>query len=40
MPCHSCHGQMNSIKATYGMEDLTVKYLWELVADVLVIDPD
>ena len=37
VPCHSCHGQFNSIKATYGMENLTVKYLWELVADCLVL---
>jgi len=37
VPCHSCHGQINSIKAKYGMEALTVKYLWELVADCLVI---
>ncbi len=37
VPCHSCHGQINSIKAKYDMEDLTVKYLWELVADCLVI---
>ena len=39
LPCHSCHGQINNIKSHYGMDDLTVKYLWELVADVLVIDP-
>jgi len=38
LPCHSCHGQINSIKATYGLEDLAVKYLWELVADVMIID--
>lgn len=37
LPCHSCHGQINSIKATYGMDDLTVKYLWELVADCLIV---
>jgi len=37
LPCHSCHGQINNIKAHYGMEDLTVKYLWELVADCLVL---
>ena len=36
VPCHSCHGQLNSIKEKYGMGDLTVKYLWELVADCLV----
>ncbi len=37
VPCHSCHGQLSSIKAEYGMEHLQVKYLWELVADCLVI---
>ncbi len=37
VPCHSCHGQFNNIKAEYGMKDLTVKYLWELVADCLVL---
>jgi len=37
VPCHSCHGQLNSIKETYGMPDLTIKYLWELVADGLVL---
>ncbi len=37
VPCHSCHGQLNNIKATYGLPKLTVKYLWELVADCLVL---
>ncbi len=37
LPCHSCHGQINNIKETYEMGDLTVKYLWELVADCLVL---
>jgi len=37
VPCHSCHGQLNSIKAEYGMEDLEVKYLWELVADCMIL---
>ena len=37
VPCHSCHGQLNAIKADYDMADLQVKYLWELVADCLVI---
>lgn len=36
VPCHSCHGQFNNIKEKYGLPDLTVKYLWELVADCLV----
>jgi Fe-S oxidoreductase len=38
MPCHSCHGQISNIKSAYDMEDLTVKYLWELVADVMVVE--
>lgn len=38
VPCHSCHGQINNIKDKYDMPDLTVKYLWELVADCLVIE--
>ena len=38
VPCHSCHGQINNIKGEYGLDDLTVKYLWELVADVMIID--
>jgi Fe-S oxidoreductase len=37
VPCHSCHGQLSNIKKEYGMEDLQVKYLWELVADSLVL---
>jgi Fe-S oxidoreductase len=36
VPCHSCHGQFNNIKAKYGLQELSVKYLWELVADCLV----
>jgi Fe-S oxidoreductase len=37
VPCHSCHGQLEQIKSHYGMAELEVKYLWELVADALVI---
>ena len=37
VPCHSCHGQLNNIKEGHGMPDLTVKYLWELVADCMII---
>ena len=37
VPCHSCHGQFNNVKGEYGFEDLEVKYLWELVADCLII---
>jgi Fe-S oxidoreductase len=37
VPCHSCHGQLNNIKDNYGMPELEVKYLWELVADSLIV---
>jgi Fe-S oxidoreductase len=37
VPCHSCHGQLNNIKDAYEMEGLQVKYLWELVADCLIL---
>ena len=37
VPCHSCHGQINSIKKDHGLEDLEVKYLWELVADCMIV---
>jgi Fe-S oxidoreductase len=37
VPCHSCHGQLNNVKDEYGFEDLEVKYLWELVADCLIL---
>ena len=37
VPCHSCHSQIDNLKEEYGMETLEVKYLWELVADCLVI---
>ena len=38
VPCHSCHGQLENIKSHYDFEDLQVKYLWELVADCLIMD--
>jgi Fe-S oxidoreductase len=37
VPCHSCHGQLNNVKGEYDFEDLEVKYLWELVADCLIL---
>jgi len=37
VPCHRCHGQLNNLKEEYNMKDLEVKYLWELVADCLII---
>ncbi len=38
VPCHSCHGQIKGVKDELGMPDLEVKYLWELVADCLVME--
>ncbi len=37
VPCHSCHSQLNSIKDAYDLAGLKVLYLWELVADCLVM---
>ena len=37
VPCHSCHGQINSIKKEHDLESLEVKYLWELVADCMIV---
>jgi Fe-S oxidoreductase len=38
VPCHSCHGQIKSVLAEEGVTDIQVKYLWELVADTLIMD--
>lgn len=37
VPCHSCHGQLNAMIQHLGIENLRVKYLWEVVADALVL---
>ncbi len=37
VPCHSCHSQIESLKKEYDLPDLAVKYLWELVADSLIL---
>ena len=37
VPCHSCHAQIKAVAETYGMPDLQVKYLWEVVADIMII---
>ena len=37
VPCHSCHGQLNALIRHLGIENLRVKYLWEVVADALVL---
>ncbi len=38
VPCHSCHAQLEALRDAYGMPELEVKYLWELVAELLVLD--
>ena len=38
-PCHNCRDQiMKSLTKEFDL-DLEVKYLWELVADSLVVEP-
>lgn len=38
-PCHNCRDQiMKSLRKEYDMMDLEVMYLWELVAESLVLD--
>lgn len=36
LPCHSCHSQFKTLLAENGMGNIPVKYLWELVADILL----
>ena len=39
-PCHNCRDQiMKSLRKEYDFMDVEVKYLWELVADSLIIEP-
>ena len=39
-PCHNCRDQiMKSLRQEYDFMDVEVKYLWELVADSLIIEP-
>ena len=38
VPCHSCHGQIRAMAGQYGLPDLEVKYLWEVVAEALVVE--
>jgi Fe-S oxidoreductase len=38
LPCHSCHGQIKQTIAHYELPEIPVKYLWELVADALIIN--
>ena len=38
-PCHNCRDQiMKSLLKEYDLTHVEVKYLWELVADSLIID--
>jgi hypothetical protein len=38
-PCHNCRDQiMKSLDKEYGL-GVEVKYLWELVADSLIVEP-
>jgi len=38
-PCHNCRDQiMKALTKEYGL-DIETKYLWELVADSLVVEP-
>jgi len=38
VPCHSCHGQIKQSLAEHKM-NIPVKYLWEIVAEALVVEP-
>ena len=38
-PCHNCRDQiMKGLTKEYGL-DIETKYLWELVADSLIVEP-
>lgn len=39
VPCHSCHGQIKALLDNAGMGHIPVKYLWEVVADGLILAP-
>jgi Fe-S oxidoreductase len=39
-PCHNCRDQiMKSLRKEFDFMDVEVKYLWELVADSLILEP-
>jgi Fe-S oxidoreductase len=38
VPCHSCHGQLKALAQASGLKDLQVKYLWEVVAEALIVE--
>ncbi|RJX25881.1 MAG: (Fe-S)-binding protein [Desulfurivibrio sp.] len=37
VPCHSCHGQIKQLLKEHAM-DIPVKYLWQMVADALIME--
>lgn len=37
VPCHSCHAQFKGLIREMELENLEVKYLWEVVADALIV---
>ncbi len=37
VPCHGCHGQIRAMLDSYGLQEIEIKYLWELVAEALVV---
>lgn len=40
-PCHNCRDQIQkSLRKEYDFMDVEVKYLWELVADSLILEPN
>ena len=38
VPCHSCHGHIRTMLEAWDMSEIEVKYLWEVVAEALVMD--
>lgn len=40
VPCHSCHGQIKSVLTEEKIDNVEVKYLWEVVADSLVLEKE
>ncbi len=37
VPCHGCHGQIRSMLDKQGLTGIEVKYLWQVVAEALVL---
>ncbi len=38
VPYHGCHGQLRTMLDEQGLSQIEVKYLWEMVAESLVVD--